>query len=454
MKTLYLDCGMGAAGDMLTAALFELVPGQEAFLEELNGLGIPGVETRAEKVSKCGIGGTNISVRICGEEESESMYDHDYTNGHEHTHGHEHEHDHTHGHDHEHDHDHTHNHEHAQDHDHDHAQGHNHIHNHDHTCSHDETQAHTHHHHSGMHEIEHLVEALSVSKHVKEDILAVFHLIAEAESHVHGVPVTEIHFHEVGTMDAVADIAAVCLLMDKLAPEQVIVSPVHVGSGQVKCAHGILPVPAPAAAYILRDVPIYGGEIRGELCTPTGAALLKHFADRFGAMPVMRTEAIGYGMGKKDFPAANCVRALLGETEDSVDTVAELCCNVDDMTAEAIGFATEALFAAGALEVYTVAAGMKKSRPGIVLHVMCREAVKDEMVKLIFQYTTTIGIRENISKRYTLSRTIENVQTKYGVMRKKVCSGYGVTRQKYEYEDLARVARQEGLSVSEVAALI
>lgn len=382
------------------------------------------------------------------------MYDHDYTNGHEHTHGHEHEHDHTHGHDHEHDHDHTHNHEHAQDHDHDHAQGHNHIHNHDHTCSHDETQAHTHHHHSGMHEIEHLVETLSVSKHVKEDILAVFHLIAEAESHVHGVPVTEIHFHEVGTMDAVADIAAVCLLMDKLAPEQVIVSPVHVGSGQVKCAHGILPVPAPAAAYILRDVPIYGGEIRGELCTPTGAALLKHFADRFGAMPVMRTEAIGYGMGKKDFPAANCVRALLGETEDSVDTVAELCCNVDDMTAEAIGFATEALFAAGALEVYTVAAGMKKSRPGIVLHVMCREAVKDEMVKLIFQYTTTIGIRENISKRYTLSRTIENVQTKYGVMRKKVCSGYGVTRQKYEYEDLARVARQEGLSVSEVAALI
>ena len=293
-----------------------------------------------------------------------------------------------------------------------------------------------------------------MSKHVKEDILAVFHLIAEAESHVHGVPVTEIHFHEVGTMDAVADIAAVCLLMDKLAPEQVIVSPVHVGSGQVKCAHGILPVPAPAAAYILRDVPIYGGEIRGELCTPTGAALLKHFADRFGAMPVMRTEAIGYGMGKKDFPAANCVRALLGETEDSVDTVAELCCNVDDMTAEAIGFATEALFAAGALEVYTVAAGMKKSRPGIVLHVMCREAVKDEMVKLIFQYTTTIGIRENISKRYTLSRTIENVQTKYGVMRKKVCSGYGVTRQKYEYEDLARVARQEGLSVSEVAALI
>ena len=217
------------------------------------------------------------------------------------------------------------------------------------------------------------------SERIRKDILAVFGMIAEAESHVHGVPVTEIHFHEVGTMDAVADIAAVCILMDRLAPDQVVVSPVHVGSGQVKCAHGILPVPAPATAFILKDVPIYGGEILGELCTPTGAALLKYFASRFGAMPVMRTAAIGYGMGKKDFPAANCVRALFGETEQTGDIVAELSCNVDDMTAEEAGYAMEALFAAGALEVYTTPAGMKKSRPGLILHVMCRQDKKDEM---------------------------------------------------------------------------
>lgn len=430
MKTLYLDCGMGAAGDMLTAALLELLPEREEMLEELNALRIPGVEVRAEAVSKCGIGGTHISVRIHGEEESETMYEHEHE--HEHEHGHEHTHEHMH------DHEHTHEHEHS------------HIHDHEHMHEHE----HTHHHHSGMHEIEHIVENLPVSERVKKDILAVFGLIAEAESHVHGVPVTEIHFHEVGTMDAVADVAAVCVLMDRLAPDQVIVSPVHVGSGQVKCAHGILPVPAPATAYILKDVPIYGGEIRGELCTPTGAALLKYFADCFGAMPVMRTTAIGYGMGKKDFPAANCVRALLGETESTGDTVAELCCNVDDMTAEAVGFAMETLLSAGALEVYTVPAGMKKSRPGIVLNVMCKESMKDEMVKLIFRHTTTIGIRENISRRYTLGRSIEYAQTQYGEIRKKVCTGYGVTREKYEYEDLARIARERGLSVGEVLATL
>lgn len=404
MKTLYLDCGMGAAGDMLTAALLELLPERKKMVEELNGLGIPGVEFFCEASSKCGIGGTHVSVRVHGAEESEEMHD----GGHEHHHDGRHEHHHDHG----------------------------------------------NHHHSGMHEIGHIVEKLSAPERIKKDILAVFGLIAEAESHVHSVPVTEIHFHEVGTMDAVADIAAVCVLMDRLAPDQVVVSPVHVGSGQVKCAHGILPVPAPATAYILKNAPIYGGEIRGELCTPTGAALLQYFASRFGAMPVMRASAIGYGMGKKDFPAANCVRALLGETEEAGDTVAELSCNVDDMTAEAVGYAMEAFFAAGALEVYTTPAGMKKSRPGVVLHVMCREDKKDEMAALIFRHTTTIGVRENISQRYTLKRFEETVQTPFGEVRKKISTGYGVTREKYEYEDLARIAKERGISIGEVLAAL
>lgn len=438
MKTLYLDCGMGAAGDMLTAALLELLPDRDKVIGELNALGIPGVEMVCEKAQKCGIGGTHMSVRVHGEEESEEMHDHAHEAEHHHDHGHthepEHHHDHDHGHEAEHHHDHNHAHEaeHRSDH------------------AHTQEAGHTHHHHSGMHEIEHIVSGLPLSGRIRKDILAVFGMIAEAESHVHGVPVTEIHFHEVGTMDAVADITAVCVLMDRLAPDQVIVSPVHVGSGQVKCAHGILPVPAPATAYILKDVPIYGGEIRGELCTPTGAALLKYFASRFGAMPVMRTLAIGYGMGKKDFPAANCVRALLGETEGTGDTVAELVCNVDDMTAEAIGFASETLLEAGALEVYTVAAGMKKSRPGTVLHVMCTESMKGKMMELIFKHTTTIGIRENISRRYTLARSIRKVQTPYGEVRKKVSEGYGATREKYEYEDLARIARERGMSIREV----
>lgn len=418
MKTLYLDCSMGAAGDMLTAALLELLPAREKMVRELNGLGIPGITYVCEAASKCGIGGTHVSVLVHGEEESEEMHEH--------------------GHDHAHHHD----------------SGHDHAHEHHHDGGHDHAHDHGHHHHSGMHEIGQIVEKLPVSERIKKDVMAVFGLIAEAESHVHGVSITEIHFHEVGTMDAVADIAAVCVLMDRLAPDQVIVSPVHVGSGQVKCAHGILPVPAPATAYILKDVPIYGGEIRGELCTPTGAALLQYFATRFGAMPVMRASVIGYGMGKKDFPAANCVRALFGETEDAGDTVAELSCNVDDMTAEAVGYAMEVFFAAGALEVYTTPVGMKKSRPGIVIHVMCREDKKDEMAALIFKHTTTIGIRENLSRRYTLHRSVETMQTPFGEVRKKISIGYGVTREKFEYEDLARIAAERGMSIDEVQGAV
>jgi hypothetical protein len=305
-----------------------------------------------------------------------------------------------------------------------------------------------------MRDIAELVASLHLPKPVEQDVLSVYGLIGEAESHVHGVPVSEIHFHEVGTMDAVADITAVCLLMHKLSPEKVVVSPIHAGSGQVQCAHGILPVPAPATAYILQGVPTYGGGIKGELCTPTGAALLKHFATEFEQMPVMRTTAIGYGMGKKDFTAANCVRAMLGDTEDEADVVCELSCNVDDMTAEAVGFAMERFFAAGALEVYTVPVGMKKSRPGTLIRVMCREQDRETLVKEIFRHTTTIGIRETVSRRYVLSRSTETVETPCGTVRRKNTSGYGVARTKYEYEDLARIARERGISLSEAKGLI
>ena len=321
MKTIYLDCGMGAAGDMLTAALYELLPDEAAkaaFLEKMNTLGIPGVKVSCEIVSRCGICGTHMTVTVNGTEEEsqdvETMPEHVHEHEtHEHCHE-DHDHDHEHG---EHDHgdEHAHDHVHSHDHDHtDHAHSHDHDHT-DHVHSHD----HAHHHHSSMHEIGHIVEALPVSDKVKTDVLAVYELIAEAEGHAHGVPVSQIHFHEVGTMDAVADITAVCLLMEELAPEQVVVSPVCVGTGKVRCAHGILPVPAPATADILRGVPVYGGTIRAELCTPTGAALLKHFASAFGPLPLMTVERIGYGMGKKEFEAANCVRALLGQTDAPAD---------------------------------------------------------------------------------------------------------------------------------------
>lgn len=399
MKTLYLDCGMGAAGDMLAAALLELLPDPGAFVAELNALGFPGVHIRTEPAVKCGITGTHFAVTVHGQEEGHGQHHH-----------HHHEHEHKHAHE---------------------------------------------HHHSGLHEIEHIVQGhLALPERVKRDVLAVYRQLAEAESHAHGVPVSDIHFHEVGTMDAIADITAVCLLMDRLAPGEVIASPVHTGSGQVRCAHGILPVPAPATAYLLRDVPIYGGTVQGELCTPTGAALLKHFVTRFGDMPVMRVSAIGYGCGKKDFEAANCVRALLGETENAAGSVLNLSCNLDDMTAEAVSFAMERLFDAGALEVYTLSAGMKKSRSGLLLRVICRPQDRETIVQTIFRHTSTIGIRESVNRRYVLEREIQTVDTAYGPVRKKISQGFGVTRTKYEYEDLARIAREQNLSLKEAEALV
>lgn len=409
MKTLYLDCSMGAAGDMLAAALLELLPDPDAFVAELNALAIPGVRFSRETSVKCGITGTHLQVTVHGEEEDA------------------HDHHHAHSHDHHHDHAHAYHHDHA----------------------------HIHHHHASLHNIEHIVRGhLSLPATVADNVMAVYRLIADAESKAHGKPVSEIHFHEVGTMDAIADITAVCLLMHRLAPDEIIVSPVHVGSGQVHCAHGILPVPAPATATILQDVPIYGGSIQGELCTPTGAALLKHFANSFGDMPVMRTSAIGYGMGQKDFPAANCVRALLGERSAASDDVIELCCNIDDMTGEAIGYAFDKLFAAGALDVYTIPIGMKKSRPGHLLHVICREADKDALVRALFAHTTTIGIRENRFRRYTLDRRIETIETADGPVRRKCSTGYGVSREKFEHDDLARIADAQGLSLREAEARI
>lgn len=387
MKTLYFDCAMGAAGDMLTAALVELFEDPNKIVRELNTLRIPGVRFLTEHTQKCGIFGTHMRVIVWDMEEDEHLHDHD------------HHHDHTHG---------------------------------------------------GMADIAHIISHLNISDKVRRDVLAVYDLIAQAESHAHGVPMDQIHFHEVGTMDAIADVTAVCYLLDKLGVEKIAASAVHVGSGQVRCAHGILPVPAPATAHILRGVPIYGGEIKGELCTPTGAALLKHFVSEFGKMPPMAVDAIGYGMGTKNFPAANCVRAMLGRTDDSRDQIAELSCNLDDMTGEEIGFAMEQLLAAGALDVYTTAIGMKKNRPGTMLTVLCRKEQKEELVRLMFRHTTTLGIREAEFSRYTLDRHMETVETPYGPVRRKVVSGYGISRSKLEYEDLAKIAREQGKGLREL----
>ena len=396
MRILYLDCSMGAAGDMLMAALYELLDDKQTFLDTMRGLGLHGIEISAEPAVKCGITGTHMKVLVHGSEELDALHDHLHEHAHEHSHDHE------------------------------------------------------HHHHTDLHEIEHLLSHLDLPQTVRDDALAVYHRIAEAESKVHGRPVDQIHFHEVGTLDALADVVGVCLLMHLLAPEKVYASSVHVGSGQVRCAHGILPVPAPATALLLAGVPIYGGAIQGELCTPTGAALLTHFVTKFGELPAMRLLKSGYGMGTKDFPAANCVRAMLGEQDAPTEEILELSCNLDDCTGEAIGFAMERLLDAGALDVYWTSVGMKKNRPGILLTCMCRPLDREKMVELLFRHTTTLGVRESAFRRYTLSRESKTIQTPDGDIRVKVSTGYGVVREKPEFDDLAKIARETGKSLSEL----
>ena len=273
------------------------------------------------------------------------------------------------------------------------------------------------------------------------------------ESTVHGSDRMHVHFHEVGAMDAVADIAAVCVLLERLGVEAVAASPVHVGAGSIRCAHGILPVPTPATALLLENVPTYGGSIETELCTPTGAALLRHFAQSFGPQPQMTVTRIGYGIGTKQFSEApNCVRAMLGTAQSGPDhdEIVKLETNLDDMTAEWIAFACEELLRAGARDVFTTPVQMKKGRPGTMLTVLCAPQDREEMIRLLFCHTTTLGVREEIMTRSILRRTSDAD----GKIRVKKAAGYGVEKEKPEFDDLAALARDKGISLFEAKKLL
>jgi len=386
MKTLYFDFGMGAAGDMLCAALLDLCPDRDEAVAALNAIGIPGVRLSVQRREKCGVAGSHFSVLIHGEEElpDEPLPEH---------------------------------------------------------------------HHRGLHDIRSLIQSLPLEEAVRADALAVYDLLAAAEAKAHGAPMEQIHFHEVGSLDAVADIVSFCWLMHHLAPERVQASPVATGSGTVRCAHGILPVPAPATAALLEGIPTVPGDYEKELCTPTGAALAKHFVHSFGPVPAMTIRRTGYGMGNRDFPRLNCVRAILGDCE-AEDEITELCCNVDDMSPEAVGFAMQVLLDAGAPEVWTTPVGMKKNRPGLLLTCLCRADQREEMVRLLFRHTSTIGIRESVCRRWVLRRESAAVETPFGPVRVKRSAGYGVSRQKAEYDDLARIAAAQGLTLDEVRKMV
>ncbi len=422
MKTLFLECNMGASGDMLMGALYELLSDSEkdTFLKSMNSLFPKQLMLSASPSEKCGIWGTKMNVVILGQEEHGTVSE---------------------------------------------------------ECPQTEEHAHIHLHTSYPQMLEQ-IDKLPVSPSVKEHAKAVYTLIGNAESAAHHTDISQIHFHEVGTMDALMDVVGCCQLLELLNPEQIIASPIHVGSGSVRCAHGILPIPAPATAEILKDIPIYGGSTEGELCTPTGAALLKHFVSQFTTMPPMSIERTGYGMGSKDFATANCLRAFWGslsilpvpsprqlpgtptpgavkavhegetrpdfytEQFHSLDQILELSCNLDDMTPETISYATKLLRDAGALDVYTTPINMKKDRPGILLTVLCNVSEESRFSRLILTHTATRGIRIQPCYRRTLDAQFRKISTVYGEITIKISTGYGITKCKPEYEDVAAAARQ------------
>lgn len=474
MKTLFLECNMGAAGDMLMGALYELLPEPEQvqFLGTMNRLFPDKIMVKAAPAEKCGIWGTKMDVVILGQTElgnspengnlphagspdaapaSQAMGTEPAGNQPAPSSAH------------------TINSQtpHAM-----HTEGHGH--------------GHSHMLHTSYPEMLERIDSLPVPASVKEDAKSVYTLIGNAESHAHHTDISQIHFHEVGTLDALIDVVGCCLLLELLEPEQIIASPVHVGNGSVRCAHGILPVPAPATAEILQDVPIYCGTIDGELCTPTGAALLKHFASQFTAMPPMAVEKTGYGMGTRDFPTANCLRAFWGNMEilpvpsprqlpgsymghplanireeetrpdfyteqfHSLDQILELSCNLDDMTPEAVSYAVNLLMEAGALDVFTTSVHMKKNRPGLLLTCLCDLEEESRFSRLILTHTSTRGIRIQPCYRRTLDAQYRKVRTPYGEITVKISSGYGICKYKPEYEDVAAAARTCKVSFAKV----
>lgn len=421
---LYFQCTMGAAGDMIMAALLELLPDKASFIDTMNGLGLPGVRLENVPTVKCGIQGTKVRVTVGEDEETPHDVDLDAVHdpvGHEHSHEHEYEHGHSH------------------------AYGHSHLAESGHEGASD-------HKHYTYGDIRALIERLELPDRVKSDALEVYALLGEAESAVHGAPLENIHFHEVGSLDAVADIVGCSLLFHLLGVTDVSSSPVHIGSGFVRCAHGILPVPTPATAYLLRGIPMYSGSVKGELCTPTGAALLRHFVGRFGDMAPMRVRNIGYGMGTKDYDIPNCVRAFLYDEGENADEIVELSCNLDDMTPEAIGYATERLLDAGALDVFTAPIYMKKNRPAVLLTCLSRPEDRTDLSALMLRHTTTHGVRYRALRRDVLETAVRPVETAYGQIRVKTASGCGVVKSKPEYEDVKSAALRAGVPFQQVYA--
>jgi pyridinium-3,5-bisthiocarboxylic acid mononucleotide nickel chelatase len=435
MRIAYLECFSGISGDMFLGALVDA--GVPAALLEKTVVAL-NLSARLEisRVVRSGISATKVDVWVDGEKDlpREEFWEKKEQHSHSHAHSHS-------------DHEHTHEHSH-QEHPHSvlaetrpeqvsepHGDSHSHSHSHSHG--------------RGLTDIKAIITASSISESAKKTAIAIFEALGRAEAKIHNTSIESVHFHEVGAVDAMVDIICGAVGAEALGVDEIICSPLNVGGGSVKCAHGTIPVPAPATLELLADAPVYSSGVQVELVTPTGAAIVKTLASRFGTFPEMKIEKSGYGAGSRDFPGhPNVVRLTIGEASSTSlaakvasDTITVLEANLDDLNPQVFGYVMDQLFEEGALDAFAVPVQMKKSRPGTLLTVLCKPEDANKLTQLIFTETTTIGLRRRNETRQTLARRWENVLTSWGEVRIKIASMNGtVTNYAPEYEDCRRIA--------------
>ncbi|MBQ2220557.1 MAG: nickel pincer cofactor biosynthesis protein LarC [Acidaminococcaceae bacterium] len=477
MKALYVEPFAGISGNMLLGALLDAgVP--FAFLqEEFAKLHLGNYELVHKSVNKSGIQAQYFNVVLPEEQEHEHEHAHDGDHVHEHHHAHDHDDNHEHEHHHDHEHDHAWMHAHGIAHSHDHelvheeepcgcGHHHDHEHNHDQEHHHEHHTHHHHHEHRNLHDIEEILDHSDLPKEVIAKAKDVFLAIAKAEAKVHGSTVEEIHFHEVGAIDTIIDVVGNILALQYLGIEKVFTTPVNTGFGFVECAHGQMPVPAPATAELLQGIPNYRGTVEKEMTTPTGAALLKVLATPVKEVPNgFSGETIGYGAGTRDVEIPNVLRVTMGlwnetvETGDSGSTVERLLmleCNLDDLNPEIMPYVLEKLLAAGALDAWLQPVVMKKGRPAQTLKVLCSPEQRQVMEQIMFTQTTTLGVRAYYVERTALERRWKTVQTPWGEVRVKEGLLDGkVVNAVPEFEDCKKIAEANGvpLKAVETAAL-
>ncbi len=412
MRIGYIEAFSGISGDMMLGALVHAgVPVR--LLEET--VATLGVDARLEvsRVERSGISATKVDVWSAGEKD---MPRDEYWR----KHGHDHGHDHGHGHDHDH---------------------------------------HVGHAHRGLKEIRGIIEAAAIAPQAKQNAIAMFEALGAAEAKIHNVDVEKVHFHEVGAVDAIVDIVCAAVGAHSLSVDEWVCSPLNLGGGTVECAHGRFPVPAPASLELLQGAPLYSSGVDAELVTPTGAAIVKVLAKRFGPMPAMTALGSGYGAGSRDLPGhANVLRITIGEAVESpeatslhADTVAVLEANLDDLNPQVFGYVIERALAEGALDVFGTPVQMKKSRPGMLLTVLCRPEDVERITRLVFAETSTLGIRVREQRRRVLARRSVEVETPWGRVRMKLANLNGtVANFAPEYEDCRRIAAERGIPLKQV----